>query len=760
MFKKLLFTTALLLLIFNSNAQSDFLVKDGKPVAIIQPVINDSILEVVNLFNNYLKRITGSELEMKPWIGGYQIEFQLLTDETLTYHPYLSSIKDKDVLNDAFEIYQTIYGIGFYATSVKGLRNAVFSFMEKNAGVRFYAHDAIVIPKSTSFAVTEDKWFDSPAFSFRTPYYYEATFQDYIDFHKLSASPKDTDKPSWPVSNEWGLWVHTLHTLLPPDKWFKEKPEYYALRNGIRTPDQVCLSNPEVLEIVYQNLKEQIEANPSAKYWSVSQMDNFNYCQCDQCKETDSIEGSPSGTMLRFVNRLAERFPDKVISTLAYQYTRKAPMVTKPRTNVNIMLCTIECNRNVPIDADTSAGSFYHDLKSWSALTNNILIWDYVINFWHLLAPFPNFTVLGPNLQLFEHFGTDMIFEQGLRGTRGGELSELRCYLLAKLMWNPYQDTDSLMCDFVNGYYGKQAAPYILEYIKRMDDELNKSGKALTLYEPPFTHSAGYLSPENLQEYFRIFNDALVACKEDSVASHRVTMAMQSVKYAWLEVTKALPFTDYWMFEKEDGHHLKPGNIEMLNELVDNAIKYGPEIFHETSITPEEYRATMMKYFNEAIVMHKAVGKKINYKTKAHEPYKANGDQSLVDGVRGTQAYQMLWQGWWGDDLEVTIDLDSVQQVHSVQVGYLDDNQSWIMAPKSVEVWLSDDGNTFRSAGTVINKQAGEKLEKHHSSLTVEIEGALPARFVKVKVANIGKLPPWRGVDGDAWLFVDEIEIY
>lgn len=758
--KKLLLITLLALFVRPCAGSEFVLVRDGKPVAVINPMDNDSVRKTAILFNKYIREITGTELQMKHLKGGYQIRFQLVSPETFSSYTHPDNLKNKEVLNDAFSIKVKRGFMFISATTIRGLENAVYSFLEKYAGVRHYAHDAIVIPTRSTFIVPEMDWLDAPAFAFRVPYYYEATFQNYIDFHKLSASPKDTDKPSWPVSNEWGLWVHTLHTLLPPDKWFNAKPEYYALRNGIRTPDQVCLSNPEVLEIVYQNLKEQIEANPSAKYWSVSQMDNFNYCQCDQCRATDSVEGSPSGTMLRFVNQLAARFPDKVISTLAYQYTRKAPAVTKPLPNVNIMLCTIECNRNVPIEADTSIGSFYHDLKSWSALTNNILIWDYVINFSHLLAPFPNFKVLGPNLRLFDHYGAAMMFEQGLRGTRGGEFSELRCYVLSKLLWNPYLDADSLVNDFVNGYYGKQAAPYIMEYITRMEDELDKSGKALTLYEPPFTHSTGYLSPGNLKEYFRIFNNALAACKEDSVASHRVLMAMQSVKYAWLEVSKSLPFTDDWIFKNQGDHQLKPGMVEMLNELVDTAIKYGPEIFHETSIPPEEYRMTMMNYFKEGIAMHKGVGKKTDYITKAHELYKANGDQSLVDGVRGTQACQMLWQGWWGDDLEVTIDLDSSQKVNRVKVGYLDDNQSWIMAPGAVEVWISDDGNTFRSAGTVLNKQAGEKLKKHHSSLTVEVEGALSARFVKVKVANIGKLPAWRGVDGDAWLFVDEMEIY
>ena len=54
--------------------------------------------------------------------------------------------------------------------------------------------------------------------------------------------------------------------------------------------------------------------------------------------------------MIQFVNRIAREFPDKQISTLAYQYTRKAPKTFIPEPNVLITLCSIECDRSAPID--------------------------------------------------------------------------------------------------------------------------------------------------------------------------------------------------------------------------------------------------------------------------------------------------------------------------------------------------------------------------------------------------------------------------
>ena len=67
------------------------------------------------------------------------------------------------------------------------------------------------------------------------------------------------------------------------------------------------------------------------------------------------------GSFLTFVNKVAERFPDKIISTLAYQYTRVPPKDLLPGKNVNIMLCNIESPRNVSIE--NGDRSFCDDLE-------------------------------------------------------------------------------------------------------------------------------------------------------------------------------------------------------------------------------------------------------------------------------------------------------------------------------------------------------------------------------------------------------------
>lgn len=111
---------------------------------------------------------------------------------------------------------------------------------------------------------------------------------------------------------------------------------------------------------------------------SVSQNDgNYTNCTCDACKAIDDYEGALSGSVITFLNKLAVRFPDKEFSTLAYLYTMNPPKHVKPLPNVNIMLCDIDCDREVTLTENASGKEFVKAMEGWSKITNNIFVWDY-----------------------------------------------------------------------------------------------------------------------------------------------------------------------------------------------------------------------------------------------------------------------------------------------------------------------------------------------------------------------------------------------
>lgn len=593
----------------------------------------------------------------------------------------------------------------------------------------------------------------SAPFSFRMVYYGPATDSAWAAEHHV----RKVTTGFGSVDPDWGLWVHTMHRFIPADL-LGAHPEYFAERNGVRIPDQVCFSNTDVLRITVDSLRAMMKRKPDARYWSVSQLDNFNYCQCALCCRTDSLEGSPSGSILRFVDQVADSFPDQVISTLAYQYSRTPPKLTKPRPNVNIMLCSIEEDRSKPIASRSGPGSFTADLKAWSTLTHNIIVWDYVINFSHLLAPFPNWKVMQPNIQLFRDAGVPMVFEQGLSNS-GGEMPEFRATLLAALLWDPDVNVDSLRTAFMDAYYGPAAGPYINEYTRLMEHELGKSGLPLTLYEHPQAHKNGYLSPANLARYKTLLTSAEAAAMDEApVFQQRVEAAQLPLMYAELEIARALPGTANGLFDKNSAGHwqAKPYYTVLLDTFTVRAKRHGNLLLHETRLTPDEYRAQFSAYLKHGAVSHLAVGKTISFAIPPDPKYTGGSPDALIDGFRASSNYQFAWQGWQGKDLDAIIDLGNSTKVSLVEIGFLQNQASWIFLPSAVSVETSVDGQHWTPLGKqdiVLQKQSGPPNVREISLKA----SPRSARYVRVLAKNLGPLPPFHGSKGECWLFCDEV---
>ena len=185
--------------------------------------------------------------------------------------------------------------------------------------------------------------------------------------------------------------------------------------------------------------------------------------QCENCKAIDEENGSHSGTMINFVNRIAKEVKDAgynnvAIDTFAYRYTRKAPLKVVPEDNVIVRLCTIECCFAHSIDDENCSRNIalMADLKEWSEICDRIYVWDYATNYAHTLGVFPNFGVLQKNIQVFYENNVVGVYEEGnyYMNECDGEFGEFRSYLLSKLMQNPYIDYDLYMNKFLKAYYG------------------------------------------------------------------------------------------------------------------------------------------------------------------------------------------------------------------------------------------------------------------------------------------------------------------
>lgn len=415
-----------------------------------------------------------------------------------------------------------------YGGKQRGTLYGVMSFLENEFGLRWYTPKVTVAPKRSEWSFLTLGHSESPGIRVRNDFYFEAFDPVWAARNKMNGSMNLPDQPGG-VESYWS--VHTFYPLVPPEEFFESHPEYYSLLNGKRVAQgaQLCLSNPDVLKIVTERIKRKMRESPEYLIYDVSQNDYYNPCECDQCQAIVKREGSESGIMIWFVNQVAEavekEFPDKFIGTLAYQYTRSVPRSIKPRDNVVVRFCSIECCFAHDFKTCPENKSFLDDLTGWAKRAPHLYIWDYVVNFSHYLMPYPNFGVLKSNIQTFRENNAIGIMEQAAYQSRGGEFAELRAYLLSKLLWNPDADPQVVIDDFMHGYYGR-AGQYIKQYFELVQG-LVKPDTHIGLGTEPVDR---IYTDRFMEESLALFKKAYkVADNEDVV--RRIDMAKLPVLY-------------------------------------------------------------------------------------------------------------------------------------------------------------------------------------------------------------------------------------
>lgn len=154
---------------------------------------------------------------------------------------------------------------------------------------------------------------------------------------------------------------------------------------------------------------------------------------------------------------------------------------------------------------------------------------------------------------------------------------------------------------------------------------------------------------------------------------------------------------------------------------------------------------------------------KLTLLSKYNAQYPGGGDFAVIDGIRGTTNWSGgAWQGYWGRDFVAVVDLGGLQMVSKLGAGFLQDAGSWIWMPRSVEIELSLDGQTFTHVASIPNDVPdGSNPEINAGTIAKDFVKNITrreARYVRIRAVNFGKIPAWHpGSGGDAWIFVDEI---
>ncbi len=422
----------------------------------------------------------------------------------------------------------------------RGTLYGVYGLLEDHLGCRWFAPGVSRIPKMPRLAIKDLHETKVPVLEYREPFTRDCFDGDWCARNRVNSSAGRLEaRHGGKIRFGDGFFCHTFAGLVPPAKYFKEHPEYFSLVGGKRQDGyaQLCCTNEDVIRLCTEGVLAAMKAQPDAFVFSVSQNDTDKHCECDKCQALARQEDSQMAPVLHLVNRVAEaaekQFPDKAVETLAYQWTRRPPKTMRPRPNVIIRLCSIECCFSHPLATCDSAATkaFVADLKGWAKVSKRLWVWDYVTDFSHYLLPFPNQRVRNDNIRLFVQNNVKGIFEQDTYNTPQGELSALGGYMTAKFLWNPDYDENVAMNEFLEAYYGKAAGP-IRKYIDLLHDRVERENIHVVIWAPP---SSRHLSNELLTASDALWDEAEKQTADQPEMRRRVQIARMSVDYAIVE---------------------------------------------------------------------------------------------------------------------------------------------------------------------------------------------------------------------------------
>ena len=544
------------LLLASAAHAGDWLAKDGQSAyrIVLQEGASPSEQHAAEVLRDHFKQCTGVELAIgngAPEAGQAMILLgcgplakQLGVDpapEQLGEQGYVLRTLGKDVVIAGTHAAGTLYG--------------AYDFLETVLGVRWYAPGITRTPAAKEVALPALDKLVKPAFRYRnTSYCWAGADADFRSRMHDNSGGGLEDCP-YGVQFTFDGSCHSYFRFISPGEFFDTHPEYFSEIGGVRRggETQLCLTNPDVLEIVTERMLKRMADQPNDRQHNFSQMDCYSYCQCPRCNEINAKYGTRGGTQYWFLNQLAERtakvYPNKLINTLAYMYTEEPPKDLVMHPNVAVWLCHMypSCDSH-PIATCPLNADYKRRAEAWAKITSHLYVWHYIVDFAHYFNPFPNLRAMAADMRFYRDIGVEGIYLQG-NGSNGGEFYLLRPYYGMKLLWNPDEDPEAIQKDFLEGYYGAAAGP-IQEYLRLLHDKVANDNIHMHLYTNP---AQGYLTDEVMQEAKACFDRAEAAVKEDAELLERVRVARMPLGYAG-------------MFPR-NGYVIEPGRLTFQGEI-------------------------------------------------------------------------------------------------------------------------------------------------------------------------------------------------
>lgn len=502
------------------------------------------------------------------------------------------SVIDFSLLDsESFRVQNVGYDL-VIAGNERGVLYGVYAYLEA-LGYRFYTVDVETIPAAEDvFVPASIELIWTPTFEYRETMYEMTWDAEWAVSQRVNSDFVRGDLKTdsryggfmgYVGGNNWT--VHTLHRLLPVEE-FEINPTYFAERNGKRQAqdsdghyNQPCLSSEGAYQCILNNALAMIASDRKANIISISENDGGEYCTCSACQASYDQYGL-SGTFFRFINRIAgdiaKVYPDVYVDTLSYDMSKEAPTGITLADNVIVRVCLRMCNFCTDPSTCENLAADQQRVKDFVAISENVYVWCYPINWSNLFASLPNYEEMRNNIKYFAMEGVKGVYAEGY-SKENPEFGELKAYLMAKLLQNPTMskaEYEYHLNDFLQGYYGK-AAEYIAAYIslteEMLDEKLAKGhldyyytvdqNFVFTWNSSTRTYDMTYINQIN-----ELWNHALASVENGSTQWHNVKKSM--IHWTYIELCNTMDK------RYQNGSAEEKAELVARNEALYNDLKY------------------------------------------------------------------------------------------------------------------------------------------------------------------------------------------
>ncbi len=630
--------------------------------------------------------------------------------------------KNGNFESDGYAMIQEDNAIYLNGSNGIGVINAVVYFLEHYGGIKyidvanktFSQIQQISIPQQTQY-------YSTPAFTYREASYPAALDYNYALWNALHIKEE-----------VWGCWGHNLHKLL--NEQTKNSPSIYATINGKINKEQYCFSSNELYEGIATGIELKLAKNPDANYFSISANDNGLVCQCPICTGQNKGNQSASNSVCLLVKKLAERFPDAIISTLAYRTTLQAPSNIVLPKNTAILLSTIDFPKGQALKNSTSSAAFKKLVTNWKQVSSNCLVWDYPVQYTNYFDFFPTIAILQQDLQYFKEIGITGVFEQGSENDYS-TWCDWKSFASAKLLWDPYTNLDSLRYSFFENAYPEQV-DFLHDFLMQLEANLKKSKKNVDIYGTMFQSLNSYLTQEEFDLFYYELCDKYltVSGKEKS----RLTQLLTALVFNKLEMIRlgGLSAQGYATADGLGNRHLNTEINKLLTSLQQYAGQSKIYVYDEDGDSISQY----VRQWNDFIInkdgKNLLYNKTITIQDTYDKDYHGDATHALNDGAIGFLDYATNWLLFNNKDMEVEIPIANIAAFKKLSLNFLCDVRHTFYYPEKVSVY----GIGKNGVPTLLAEKTPTQIETSEKyKYTFTFDWAQKPAYEKIKIIAINK---------------------